>query len=82
MRRALPGDDRERIMTMRTEDLSAEQMQEALKSFREWAKSVVIALGDEPTFTYDYDGVPGKIEALRKQVGDSDALAPSGSGSA
>lgn len=51
---------------MKTEDLSPEQMQMALKSFREWAKQVVIALGDEPTFDYDYDGVPGKIEDLRR----------------
>lgn len=52
---------------MKTEDLTPEQMQMALKSFREWAKRVVIALGDEPTFDYDYDGVPSKIEELRKQ---------------
>ena len=52
---------------MKTEDLSPDQMQMALKSFREWAKQVVIALGDEPTFDYDYDGVPSKIEELRKQ---------------
>ena len=51
---------------MKTEDLSPDQMQMALKSFREWAKKVVIALGDEPTFEYDYDGVPAKIESLRK----------------
>jgi hypothetical protein len=51
---------------MKTEDLSLDQMQMALSSFREWAKLVVIALGDEPTFNYDYDGVPGKIEELRK----------------
>ena len=43
---------------MKSEDLSPEQMQMALRSFREWAKQVVIALGDEPTFDYDYDGVP------------------------
>jgi hypothetical protein len=55
-------------MTMKTEDLSPDQMQMALKSFREWAKHVVIALGDEPTFDYDYDGVPAKIENLRKQL--------------
>jgi hypothetical protein len=55
---------------MKTEDLSPDQLQTALKSFREWAKRVVIALGDEPTFEYDYDGVPGKIEELRKQVTD------------
>ena len=58
---------------MKTEDLSPDQMQMALKSFREWAKLVVIALGDEPTFDYDYDGVPGKIEALRKQLGETEA---------
>ena len=56
---------------MKTEDLSPEQMQMALKSFRDWAKQVVIALGDEPTFEYDYDGVPGKIEALRKHAGET-----------
>lgn len=64
---------------MRTEDLSPEQMQDALKSFREWAKSIVIALGDEPTFTYDYDGVPGKIAALREQLDDADVAAAAGS---
>jgi hypothetical protein len=53
---------------MKTEDLTPEQMQMALTSFREWAKLVVKALGDEPTFDYDYDGVPAKIEALRKQL--------------
>jgi len=53
---------------MKTEDLSPDQMQTALKSFREWAKRVVIALGDEPTFDYDYDGVPAKIEELRTRV--------------
>ena len=53
---------------MKTEDLSPEQMQMALSSFREWAKLVVIALGDEPTFDYDYDGVPQKIEDLRRQL--------------
>jgi hypothetical protein len=53
---------------MKTEDLSAEQMQFALKSFREWAKKVVIALGDEPKFDYDYDAVPGRIEDLRSQL--------------
>jgi hypothetical protein len=58
---------------MKTEDLSPEQMQIALKSFREWAKLVVIALGDEPTFDYDYDGVPGKIEDLRKQLTETNA---------
>ena len=41
--------------------------------FREWAKLVVIALGDEPTFDYDYDGVPGKIEDLRKQLAETEA---------
>ena len=51
---------------MKTEDLTPEQMQAALSSFREWAKQVVIALGDEPTFSYDYDGVPARIEELRK----------------
>lgn len=58
---------------MKTEDLSPDQMQMALSSFREWAKQVVIALGDEPTFEYDYDGVPGKIEDLRKQLAESKA---------
>ena len=58
---------------MKTEDLSPDQMQMALKSFREWAKQVVIALGDEPTFAYDYDGVPGKIEALREQLAEATA---------
>ena len=48
-------------------------MQMALKSFREWAKLVVTALGDEPTFDYDYDGVPGKIEALRAQLAEATA---------
>jgi len=65
--------DYERILTMKTEDLSPDQMQMALKSFREWAKLVVIALGDEPTFDYDYDGVPGKIEDLRRQLGGTEA---------
>jgi hypothetical protein len=46
-------------------------MQTALSSFREWAKQIVIALGDEPTFDYDYDGVPQKIEDLRRQVPQS-----------
>jgi hypothetical protein len=55
---------------MKTEDLSADQMQMALSSFREWAKQVVIALGDEPTFDYDYDGVPAKIEDLRKKLAE------------
>ena len=63
---------------MKTEDLSPEQMQMALKSFREWARQVVIALGDEPTFDYDYDGVPGKIEDLRRQLEHKDP-APSSS---
>jgi hypothetical protein len=58
---------------MKTEDLSPDQMQMALKSFREWAKLVVVALGDEPTFDYDYDGVPGKIEDLRRQLGETEA---------
>ena len=58
---------------MKTEDLSPDQMQMALKSFREWARQVVIALGDEPTFEYDYDSVPGKIESLRKQVAEAEA---------
>ncbi len=53
---------------MKTEDLSPEQMQMALKSFRDWAREIVLALGDEPTFDYDYDGVPAKIAALRKQA--------------
>jgi hypothetical protein len=61
---------------MKTEDLSTDQMQTALKSFREWAKQVVIALGDEPTFDYDYDGVPGKIEALRQQAAESKGAVP------
>jgi hypothetical protein len=63
---------------MKTEDLSPQQMQMALKSFREWAKQVVIALGDEPTFDYDYDGVPGKIENLRK-LAESKAADPANS---
>ena len=58
---------------MKTEDLSPDQMQMALSSFRDWAKQVVIALGDEPTFDYDYDGVPGKIEELRKRLTELDA---------
>ena len=57
---------------MKTEDLSPDQMQMALKSFRDWAKQVVIALGDEPTFDYDYDSVPAKIEALRKQLAEAE----------
>jgi hypothetical protein len=56
---------------MKTEDLSPEQMQMALSSFREWAKLVVIALGDEPTFDYDYDSVPQKIEDLRRNAAGS-----------
>jgi hypothetical protein len=65
---------------VKTEDLSADQMQSALKSFREWAKQIVTALGDEPTFDYDYDGVPAKIEDLRKQA-EAKAVAPADSGS-
>ena len=61
---------------MNTEDMSPEQMKMALKSFREWAKHVVIALGDEPTFDYDFDGVPRRIEELRRQAA---ASAPTGS---
>jgi hypothetical protein len=61
---------------MKTEDLSPDQMQMALRSFREWARQVVIALGDEPTFDYDYDGVPGKIEGLRKQLAEIQAAVP------
>ncbi|HEY3921765.1 MAG TPA: hypothetical protein VGL76_06595 [Gaiellaceae bacterium] len=53
---------------MKTEDLSPDEMQMALKAFREWSKQVVIALGDIPTFEYDYDGVPAKIEDLRKRA--------------
>jgi hypothetical protein len=53
---------------MKTEDLSPDEMQMALKSFREWSKLVVIALGDNPTFDYDYDGVPARIEDLRKRA--------------
>jgi hypothetical protein len=64
---------------MKTEDLSPDQMQMALKSFREWAKQVVIALGDEPTFDYDYDGVPGKIEDLRMQLAEPKAAVPANS---
>jgi len=64
---------------MKTEDLTPDQMQMALKSFREWAKLVVIALGDEPTFDYDYDGVPGKIEELRRELADTEAAAPANS---
>jgi hypothetical protein len=56
---------------MKSEDLSPDQMRMALTSFREWAKQVVVALGDEPTFDYDYDGVPGKIEDLRKQLAEA-----------
>ena len=33
----------------------------------------MLALGDEPMFDYDYGGVPGKIEALRKQVAETKA---------
>jgi len=64
---------------MKTEDLSPDEMQMALKSFREWAKQVVIALGDEPTFDYDYDGVPGKIEDLRRQLAEPTAEVPASS---
>ena len=64
---------------MKSEDLSPEQIQMALRSFREWAKLVVIALGDEPTFDYDYDGVPGKIEDLRKQLAEARAAAAASS---
>jgi hypothetical protein len=64
---------------MPPEDLSPDQMKMALKSFREWSKQVVIALGDDPTFDYDYDGVPAKIEELRKQV-EAQAAAPADSG--
>ena len=64
---------------MKTEDLSADQMQMALSSFREWAKQVVIALGDEPTFDYDYDGVPGKIEDLRKKLAEPKSAVPADS---
>jgi hypothetical protein len=53
---------------MKTEDLSVEQMQAALTSFREWAKRIVVALGDEPKFDYDFDAVPGRIEDLRSQL--------------
>ena len=61
---------------MKTQDLSPDQMQMALRSFREWAKQVVTALGDEPTFDYDYDSVPAKIEGLRKQLAEIEAAAP------
>src|SRR6476659_4397094 len=71
--------DCERNPTMKTEDLSPQQMQMALKSFREWAKQVVIALGDEPTFNYDYDGVPGKIQDLRKRLAEGKAANPANS---
>jgi hypothetical protein len=70
------GDDCERTLMTKTEDLSVEQMQVALRSFREWAKKVVIALGDEPKFDYDYDGVPGRIEDLRRQLAAARAAAP------
>ena len=73
------GSKIERNLTMKSEDLSPEQIQMALRSFREWAKLVVIALGDEPTFDYDYDGVPGKIEDLRKQLAEARAAAPTSS---
>jgi hypothetical protein len=55
---------------MKTEDLTAEQMQMALTSFREWARLIVIALGDEPKFDYDFDAVPGRIEDLRRRLGE------------
>ena len=61
---------------MKTEDLSPDQMQMALRSFREWAKQVVIALGDQPTFDYDYDGVPDKIRDLRKKLAETEAGVP------
>lgn len=61
---------------MKTEDLSPDEMQMALKSFREWSRQVVIALGDDPTFDYDYDGVPAKIEDLRKRLAEAKAGAP------
>ena len=64
---------------VKTEDLTADQMQSALKSFREWAKQIVISLGDEPTFDYDYDGVPAKIEDLRKQLAGAKAAVPADS---
>ena len=64
---------------MKSEDLSPDQIQMALQSFREWAKQVVIALGDEPTFDYDFDGVPGKIEDLRNQLAEARAQAPTSS---
>jgi hypothetical protein len=38
----------------------------------------VIALGDEPTFAYDYDSVPGKIDALRRRSASGEG-APSSS---
>ena len=60
---------------MKTEDLSPEQMQGALRSFREWASRIVIALGDEPTFAYDYDAVPGRIEELRARLAELDGAA-------
>jgi hypothetical protein len=53
------------------EDLSPDEMHMALTSFREWSKQVVIALGDEPTFDYDYDGVPAKIASLRKELAEA-----------
>jgi hypothetical protein len=61
---------------MKTEDLSPAEMQMALKSFREWAKQIVLALGDEPTFDYDYDGVPSRIEELRRQLAETSVTAP------
>lgn len=59
---------------MKTEDLSPEQMQAALSSFREWAKRIVVALGDEPKFEYDYDAVPGKIADLRRELAEARGL--------
>jgi hypothetical protein len=64
---------------MKTENLSPDQMQTALSSFREWAKQVVIALGDEPTFDYDFDAVPSKIEDLRKELAETKAAASANS---
>jgi hypothetical protein len=58
---------------MKTEDLSPEQMQLALSSFREWAKRIVIALGDEPKFEYDFDAVPARIEELRRALAEARA---------
>jgi hypothetical protein len=77
--RARTPADGERNVTMKNEDLTPDQMQMALTSFREWAKQVVIALGDEPTFDYDYDRVPGKIEDLRRQLAEPKAAVPASS---